>query len=203
MVGGGQVGERKVTSLLEAEATVRVISPEARAAIADLAARGAVGWERRGFRPGDTAGAYLVIAATNDPAVNQAVYEEADRAGGLVNVVDTPRFCNFISPAVVRRGPLAIAISTGGRSPALAKRVREEIEQVFPAEFADYIDDLVELRALLRDRVATPAGREQAWRELMAAGLLDLLRGGDPATARRLALAAADRVAAPDAGGAA
>ncbi|HEX2172074.1 MAG TPA: NAD(P)-dependent oxidoreductase, partial [Dehalococcoidia bacterium] len=131
-----------------------------------------------------------------DPAVNQTVYEEANRAGILVNVVDTPEFCNFISPAVVRRGPLAIAISTGGRSPALAKRVREELEEVFPAEFADYLDDLVDLRTLLRDRIATPAGRETAWRELMAAGLLDLLRDGQVSVARGLALAAADRVAA-------
>ena len=196
VVGGGSVAERKVLSLRATGAAVRVISPALTPALQELAARFEIAWESRAYRPGDTEGAWLVIAATDDPAVNQVVADEAKSRQLLVNRVDSAAGSTFIVPAVVRRGPLTLAVSTGGRSPALAKRVRQELETIFPVDLPGHLAELVELRSLLRERLPAPAAREAAWRDLMEAGLLDLLRRGDVEAARNLAWAAAERAAA-------
>ncbi len=136
VVGGGEVGLEKVEGLLACDGRVTLVAPEAVNELAELAAEGSITWERRGHRSGDLEGKFLAIAATSDTDVNIAVYEEAESRAMLVNVVDVPPLCNFILPAIVRSGPLAIAISTAGASPALAKRIKHEIAEQFGEPYA-------------------------------------------------------------------
>ncbi len=125
VIGGGDVGLEKVEGLLACGGEVTLIAPVARPELEALAAEGSIGWERRRYGgAADLEGAFLAIAATDDTDVNIAVYDDAERRSMLVNVVDVPPLCNFILPAIVRSGPLAIAISTAGASPALAKRMK-------------------------------------------------------------------------------
>jgi precorrin-2 dehydrogenase / sirohydrochlorin ferrochelatase len=136
VVGGGDVGLEKVEGLLLCDGNVHLVAPEAVAELAEYAKEGSISWERREFRDSDLDGAFLAVAATSDTDVNIAVSEGAERRAMLVNVVDVPPLCNFILPAIVRSGPLAIAISTAGASPALAKRMRDEIGERFGEPYA-------------------------------------------------------------------
>lgn len=137
VVGGGDVGLEKVEGLLACEGDVTLIAPDAEPELARYAAEGSIRWERRAYAgPADLGGVFIAIAATSDTDVNIAVYEDAERRAMLVNVVDVPPLCNFILPAIVRTGPLAIAISTAGASPALAKRIKREISELFGEPYA-------------------------------------------------------------------
>jgi siroheme synthase-like protein len=136
VVGGGDVGLEKVEGLLACGGEVTLVAPSAHDELAALAAEGSIAWERRAYVASDLDGSFLVIAATNDSEVNIAVHEDAESRAMLVNVVDVPPLCNFILPAIVRTGPLAIAISTAGASPALAKRMKREIAGQFGADYA-------------------------------------------------------------------
>jgi precorrin-2 dehydrogenase / sirohydrochlorin ferrochelatase len=136
VVGGGEVGLEKVEGLLLCDAEVRLVAPDAVSALARYAAEGSITWEPREFHDGDLDGTFLAIAATSDTDVNIAVSEGAERRAMLVNVVDVPPLCNFILPAIVRSGPLAIAISTAGASPALAKRMKREIAETYGEPYA-------------------------------------------------------------------
>ncbi len=136
VVGGGDVGLEKVEGLLACDATVTLVAPEAHPALAELALEGSIAWERREFAPADLDGCLIAIAATNDTDVNIAVFDAAEQRAMLVNVVDVPPLCNFILPAIVRTGPLAVAISTAGASPALAKRMKREIGELFGEPYA-------------------------------------------------------------------
>jgi precorrin-2 dehydrogenase / sirohydrochlorin ferrochelatase len=136
VVGGGDVGLEKVEGLLLCNADVTLVAPEAISELAEYAAEGSISWERREFRDGDLDGTFMAIAATDDTDVNISVYDGAERRAMLVNVVDVPPLCNFILPAIVRTGPLAIAISTAGASPALAKRMKREIAETYGEPYA-------------------------------------------------------------------
>jgi precorrin-2 dehydrogenase / sirohydrochlorin ferrochelatase len=136
VVGGGEVGLEKVEGLLLCGGDVVLVAPEAVDELAAYAKEGSISWERREFSEPDLDGAFLAIAATGDTEVNIAVSEAAERRAMLVNVVDVPPLCNFILPAIERSGPLAIAISTAGASPALAKRMRDEIAERFGEPYA-------------------------------------------------------------------
>jgi precorrin-2 dehydrogenase/sirohydrochlorin ferrochelatase len=136
VIGGGDVGLEKVEGLLLCDAEVRLVAPEILPELAEYAAEGTITWERRTFVDGDLDGAFMAIAATNDTDVNISVHDGAERRAMLVNVVDVPPLCNFILPAIVRSGPLAIAISTAGASPALAKRMKREISESFGEDYA-------------------------------------------------------------------
>lgn len=161
VVGGGEVAERKVTTLVKCGAEVAVIAPQVTTAINEMEAAGRVTVERREFVSGDLVGAFVVICATDSPEVNEAVFREAEGRGCLVNVVDKPDLCNFIVPSIVRRGGLQIAISTGGAAPALAKRLRRRLTEEFGPEWAEYIDLLRQVRELVLDRVADEGRRRQ------------------------------------------
>lgn len=174
VVGAGSVGEPKIRSLLQAGATVRVIAPRATAAVAAWARAEIIAWEERNFGAGDLDGAFLVIAATSSPEVNEAVFKEAQRRNILCNAVDDPAHCDFFYPAVVRRGQLQLAISTGGRSPALAQRLRKELEIQFSPEYAGWVDELGDARQhLLASQIPAEDRRrrlhELASRETFAA----------------------------------
>ena len=136
VVGGGDIGLEKVEGLLACDADVTLIAPDAVAELRDLAEEGSITWEQRGFAEPDLEGKFMAIAATNDTDVNISVYDAAEARAMLVNVVDVPPLCNFILPAIVRTGPLAIAISTAGASPALAKRMKREIAEQFGDPYA-------------------------------------------------------------------
>src|SRR4051812_11817115 len=127
VIGGGDVGLEKVEGLLVCDGDVTLVAPDAIEPLRELAAEGSIKWEQREYRRGDLEGTFMVIAATNDTDVNIRIFEDAEKRAMLVNVVDVPPLCNFILPAIFRSGPLAIAISTAGASPALAKRMRSEI----------------------------------------------------------------------------
>ena len=129
VVGGGDIGLEKVEGLLACDGEVTLIAPDAIEPLQELAAEGSIEWERREYETADLERTFIAIAATNDTDVNIRVYEDAERRAMLVNVVDVPPLCNFILPAIVRTGPLAIAISTAGASPALAKRIKREIAE--------------------------------------------------------------------------
>ncbi len=146
VVGGGRVAERKVKSLLKAGAKLKVISPELTSELKKIAEKGVFFWEKRGYQKGDLEGAWLVIAATNDPEVQKEVFKEAEERRIFCNVVDVPELCSFIVPSVVRRGKLSIAISTSGASPAVARRLREMFENIIGEEYETYIELMNNLR---------------------------------------------------------
>ncbi|HEV2645427.1 MAG TPA: bifunctional precorrin-2 dehydrogenase/sirohydrochlorin ferrochelatase [Acidobacteriaceae bacterium] len=146
VIGAGNLAESKIESMQAANARVSVIAPKASARIAAMAEAGEIAWQQREYATGDLAGNFLVIAATDDAAVNRAVFAEAEDAGILVNAVDDPPFCDFYFPSVVRRGELQIAISTAGASPALAQRLRKEINALLPLDTGDWLAELGNLR---------------------------------------------------------
>jgi precorrin-2 dehydrogenase / sirohydrochlorin ferrochelatase len=146
VVGAGNIAESKIESLLMAEASVTVIAPEALPRVRAWAESGEIEWLQREYRDGDLTGAFLVVAGTATAAVNRAVYAEASAAGILSNAVDDPPFCDFYFPSVVRRGELQIAISTAGESPALAQRLRKEINALLPMDTGDWLMELGRLR---------------------------------------------------------
>jgi precorrin-2 dehydrogenase/sirohydrochlorin ferrochelatase len=146
VIGAGTLAESKIESLQAANARVTVVAPAATARIAAMAEAGEIIWHQRSYASGDLAGSFLVVAATDDPAVNRAVFAEAEAAGVLINAVDDPPFCDFYFPSVVRRGDLQIAISTAGASPALAQRLRKEINALLPLDTGDWLTELGNLR---------------------------------------------------------
>lgn len=179
VVGGGRVAERKVGLLLECGAEVELVSPKATARLAALAGAGRIRWRRRAARPSDVRGAFLVVAATDDAAANRHVAERARKAGSLVNVVDDPEACTFLVPSVIRRGELTIAISTGGGSPALAKRLRERLEAIVGPEYEGYVAALRTLRLQAHAAIADPAERQALYRRAVESDLLEHVARGD------------------------
>jgi precorrin-2 dehydrogenase/sirohydrochlorin ferrochelatase len=146
VIGAGHLAESKIESLQAANARITVIAPAASDRIIAMADSGEITWHQREYATGDLAGQFLVVAATNVPAVNRAVFAEAESAGILINAVDDPPFCDFYFPSVVRRGDLQIAISTAGHSPALAQRLRKEINAILPLDTGDWLAELGNLR---------------------------------------------------------
>jgi precorrin-2 dehydrogenase/sirohydrochlorin ferrochelatase len=160
VVGAGDIGLEKVEGLLACDADVTVVAPDAHPAIEALAAEGSITWMRRTFEQGDLEGCLIAIAATDDTDVNISVYDAAERRAMLVNVVDVPPLCNFILPAIVRTGPLAVAISTAGASPALAKRMKREISELFGEAYADLAVMLNEVRGWAKGTLPTYQDRK-------------------------------------------
>ena len=156
VVGGGDVGLEKVEGLLACDGLLTLIAPEAHPQLERYAAEGSIRWERRTYEgPSDLEGVFMAIAATSETDVNIAVYEDAERRAMLVNVVDVPPLCNFILPAIVRTGPLAIAISTAGASPALAKRIKREVAEAFGEPYAQLAVLLNEARGWAKATLPT------------------------------------------------
>jgi siroheme synthase-like protein len=185
VVGGGAMAADKARELGAAGARVVVVAARPDPAIAAMASRGEVLLRRRPYRAGDLAGAFLAIAAGDDPAEREAVWREASRRGLPLNSVDDLPRCSFIAGAVVRRGALAVAISTAGRAPALAVRLRQWLESRLGAEHARFLALAGSVRATLAARQPDPARRRELWYALVDSDVLDLLRQGDEAGARR------------------
>lgn len=183
VVGGGDVAERKVRALLECGARVTVVSPHLVTGLKQAAEARQIEVLARAFQPGDLDDMVLAIAATDDHQVNAQVSREAQRRGILVNVVDDPDACNFIVPSVVRRGDLVIAVSTGGRSPALARKIRHMLEQQFPSEYGTLLELVSQVRqeSVDRGQRASP----EAWQDSLDTELLALVRQGKIRAAKR------------------
>ena len=194
VVGGGEVGLEKVDGLLACGAQVTLVAPEADPALEAYAREGSIEWRRREYRNEDLDGMFLVIAATSDTDVNIAVFGEAERRAMLVNVVDVPPLCNFILPAIVRNGPLAIAISTAGASPALAKRMKAEIADYFGEPYARLAILLNGARGWAKSTLPTYQDRKVFFESIVHGDPdpIELLRHGDEAAVRDL-IAAAQR----------
>ena len=194
VVGGGDVAYRKAVSLKEAGAQVVVISPELTEEF--MEEEGFI-ILRQKYEQKCLEGATLVIAATSEQEVNQRVWEEACRRGLPVNVVDQPELCNFIVPSVVNRGELQISISTGGASPALARRMRRELEGHFGPEYGDFIQLLAKLRPEVRSQIKDGAKRQKVMERLSSTDMLDMIKskGAEETKAemRRIIAAEADR----------
>jgi precorrin-2 dehydrogenase / sirohydrochlorin ferrochelatase len=156
VVGAGRIGEPKILSLVDCGANVSVVAPKATAGVAELAKRGAIRWRQKLFEPGDLEAVFLVVAATSAMEVNHAVYQEAQWRGVLCNVVDDRLHCDFFYPSIVRRGQFQIAISTGGLSPALAQRVRQQLEIEFPSTYGEWLESLARKREALFKKVNDP-----------------------------------------------
>jgi precorrin-2 dehydrogenase/sirohydrochlorin ferrochelatase len=181
VVGGGAVAERKVALLVESGAGVEVISPKATARLEWLASSRRIRLRRRPVRASDLLGAFLVVVATDDPKVNREVGGRVKRAGGLVNVADDPAACSFLVPSVVRRGDLTVAISTGGGSPALAKKLRQRLEQIIGPEYEAFVTALRLLRERTRHTIADPEDRQRIYRRAIESDLFEAAARGDSA----------------------
>jgi precorrin-2 dehydrogenase/sirohydrochlorin ferrochelatase len=149
VAGAGSIGEQKIRSLIDCGARVHVVAPSASTAVTEAASRGMLVWSQRDFELCDLEGVFLVVAATSSVEINHAIYRAAQARGILCNVVDDPPHCDFFYPAVVRRGHFQIAISTGGLSPALAQRVRKQLEEEFPPVYGVWLEELGKKRAAL------------------------------------------------------
>ncbi len=162
VVGGGDIGLEKVEGLLLCDADVTLIAPDAVPALQEYAAEGSIEWQRREYGgSSDLDGVFMVIAATSDSEVNIGIYEDAEQRAMLVNVVDVPPLCNFILPAIVRSGPLAVAISTAGASPALAKRMKREIAETFGEPYARLAVMLNDARGWAKGTLPTYQDRKE------------------------------------------
>ncbi|MBS3947570.1 MAG: bifunctional precorrin-2 dehydrogenase/sirohydrochlorin ferrochelatase [Dethiobacter sp.] len=176
VVGGGDVAARKVASLLECAAAVRVVSPTLLPELETLASEGQITVFRRPFASADTDGASLVIAATNQPAVNRLVALDCRQRKIPVNVVDAPELCDFLVPATIRRGPLTIAVSTGGTLPAMARKIRRKLEEDFDQSYGLLLVALGSARSRVLDKIADSGRRKRIFSALAAADLLSVIQ---------------------------
>jgi precorrin-2 dehydrogenase/sirohydrochlorin ferrochelatase len=188
VIGAGPVGLEKIEGLLASDAHVVVVAPEAEREVADLAAEGSLVWHQRAYEPDDLDGALLVFAATSDTDLNVRIFRQAEARAMLVNVVDVPPLCNFIMPAIVRNGPVSIAISTSGASPALAKRLKREIADEFGEPYARLAELLNDIRGWAKDTFATYQERKVFFEAIVNGDPdpIELLRRGDERAVREL-----------------
>ena len=176
IIGGGQIAEGKISKLLDSGAKIIVISPDATQGIRGFAERGQIELDLRKYQEGDLQGAFLAIAATNDRAVNQEIFEEAEKQGILLNAVDDMPRCSFIAPSIVEKGPVTVAISTGGASPALARKLREKMEVSSALDWADATSVLSKARQVIKDKQI--AVDPQRWQCCMTDELLTMIQAG-------------------------
>ena len=163
IVGGGTVAEGKISRLLDSGAEICVVSPDATDGIRQFVADGSVRWEQRKYRDGDLDGAFIAIAATNVREVNRRIFEEAEQRGVMLNAVDDPPNCSFIAPSIVQRGPVTLAISTGGVSPALARKLRESLQSSDALAWADLSGVMAVARSHLRETGQLASVDPQRW----------------------------------------
>lgn len=179
VVGGGQVAERRIASLLEAKAKVKVVSPTLTETLRRWADEGRIEAVERNYEPADQSNVYMVVAATDSGDVNDEVCRRAAADGRLVNMAERPELGDFIVPSVVRRGKLVIAVSTLGASPSVAASIRRQIETSFGEEYEVYLDFLSEFRLKVQELVKDTKQRQEWFRAVLQADLLDRIRRGE------------------------
>src|SRR3989338_5985525 len=178
VVGGGSVAERKVLSLLDSGAKVLVISPKLTPTLRKLVAKKAISYCAKSYEGGDLKGFFLAYSATNNSKVNKEVFKEAKKQGILLNVVDVPELCNFIVPSVVGRGDLLIAISTSGKSPAMAKKIRQQLEKEFGREYAVFLDIMGKVRDKILTKSKESDKNKKIFESIVNSPLLEWIRQG-------------------------
>ncbi len=185
VIGGGEVAVRKVNMLLKAEAQVEVISPELHHELGDLLSAGRIRYQNAAFGPSQLAGACLVIAATDDETVNQAVSSEAKALNIPVNVVDAPDLCTFTMPSIVDRSPVVIAISSSGSAPVLARMIRARLETLIPASYGRLASLAADFRDAVKQRYATTQQRRMFWERILAGPIAEMVFSGQEENARK------------------
>ena len=186
VVGGGDVGTRKVMTLLDCGAMVIVVSPAVTEKIEALSNKGLIKLERRGFEPTDLDQMFLVIGATDNPELNRQIHTGAERLGMLCNIADRPEVCNFILPAIVNRGDLIIAISTSGKSPAFAKTMRKDLEKKFGTEYAKFLTLMGGIRTKLLSEDHEPEAHKHLFENLIKRDVVALIKQHDIAAINSL-----------------
>ena len=189
IVGGGTVAEGKISRLLDSGADICVVSPDATPGIRQFVADGAVRWEQRRYERGDLEGAFIAIAATNVREVNRSIFEEAEQRGVMLNAVDDPPNCSFIAPSIVQRGPVTLAISTGGVSPALARKLRESLQVSEALAWADLSSVMAVARSHLREAELLSTIDPQRWQCCITYDLVEMAQAGRQAEATETLLA--------------
>lgn len=185
VIGGGRVAQRKIGALWQAKADLTVISPHFTDDFERWLAKRPIEVVQRCYQPGDLQGAFLAIAATDEEATNQMVAEEAQRRGVLLNVVDKPDSCTFITPATVRRGPLHLAISTSGTSPMMAKKIRQQLEEQFSPAYGRFLRLLDEVRPKVLQDIPDADRRRELFDRLTQPRVLDWIKRGRTEKAKR------------------
>ncbi|MEJ2727595.1 MAG: bifunctional precorrin-2 dehydrogenase/sirohydrochlorin ferrochelatase [Deltaproteobacteria bacterium] len=178
IVGGGAVGSRKVNTLIECGARVTVVSPDPTTELIKLASEGSVTLKKRTYRSDDLTGMFLVIGATDDKRLNCQISKDAEQAHILCNIADRPEICSFILPSIVRRGDLVITISTSGKSPALAKHLRQKLESQFGPEYADFLILMGAVRQKLLSQAHEPEAHKTLFNQLIDSDLIQLMQAG-------------------------
>jgi precorrin-2 dehydrogenase len=199
VVGGGDIGLEKVEGLLACGGDVTLIAPVAHPELEQLASEGSITWEKRAYAgPDDLEGVFMAIACTDDSEVNIGIFDDAEQRAMLVNIVDVPPLCNFILPAIVRTGPLAIAISTAGASPALAKRMKREISELFGEEYARLAVILNDARGWAKGTLPTYQDRKEFFEGIVNGDPdpIQLLRDGQEPAVLAIVESAKERAAA-------
>jgi precorrin-2 dehydrogenase/sirohydrochlorin ferrochelatase len=176
VVGGGAVGSRKVMTLLNCGARVTVVSPEISEKLLELADNGSIILENRPYQASDIDNMFLVIGATNNEALNQQIHKDAEHLNKLCNIADRPEACNFILPSIVNRGDLMIAISTSGKSPAFAKKLRKDLEKEFGNEYAEFLTLMGEIRKTLLAEKHEPEAHKPLFEQLINKGLVEMIK---------------------------
>ena len=179
VVGGGAVGSRKAKTLLRAGARVTVVSPQATETIRTLAAKGRLTWHQRPYRSSDLEAMFLVFGATDDPDLNRRIQTDAEQGHVLCNFADQPDQGHFILPSIVERGDLLVSISTCGKSPAVARRLREDLEAYFGEEYAPFLQLMGAVRTWLLEREHAPEDHRPLFGRLIDGGLLAMVKAGD------------------------
>ncbi len=187
MIGGGKVAARKVQGLLEAKAKVTLIAPAVIPEIERLVDKGEIIYRNRGYQPGDLQDFFLIFGCTDEPMINQQVYNEAIEKGKLVNMVDDPEHCNFIVPATLRRGLLQVAISTSGASPALARELRIKLAEIIGDEYEIFLDLMSDLREIIKKQIKNEQARKILFEKLIDSDIFERLRQGKEQEALNLA----------------
>ena len=178
IVGGGAVGTRKVNTLIECGARVTVVSPDPAPELTKLASEGSVTLKKRAYRSDELTGMFLVIGATDDERLNRQISKDAEQAQILCNIADRPEVCNFILPSIVCRGDLVITISTSGKSPALAKHLRQKLETQFGPEYADFLFLMGAIRRRLLSEAHEPEAHKALFNQLIDSDIIQLMQAG-------------------------
>ncbi|MDS1030695.1 bifunctional precorrin-2 dehydrogenase/sirohydrochlorin ferrochelatase [Bacillota bacterium LX-D] len=187
VIGGGEVAQRKVFSLLECDAEIVLISPTITEKLQYLVKNHKISYIPREYNPKDLGLPFIVICATGNTELNLAIAAECSKRNILVNVVDSPDSGNFIVPAAIRRGDLCISISTGGHSPALSKKIRQQLESQFGEEYIKYLDLMEEMRKTVIENIPEQKKRAEIFKKLVDSDILDLLKTGQDQLAKERA----------------
>ena len=179
VIGGGKVATRKVATLLKCGARVTVVSPEATDMLQSMEMSGSIRLINRPYRTSDLGGMFLVIGATDNKELNRQIYQDAENSGRLCNIADQPDLCNFILPSIVNRGDLILGISTSGKSPAFAKKLRKDLEKIYGDEYVLFLQLMGALREKLLSRTHEPEAHKAVFEQLIERGLLERIRAED------------------------